>query len=159
MADVHKPEIRRKNMKAIRNHDTAIELKISDILVQLGFEFRTQVKDMPGRPDFVIDKYHKIIFTHGCFWHHHDCYLFKVPTTRTEFWLEKIGQNVARDRKNNEELTSDGWNILLIWECAIRGRHKLSDQSISERIEEWICAGDYSAEIKTSGLHHLKNSP
>ncbi|QUJ02817.1 hypothetical protein KCP71_16880 [Salmonella enterica subsp. enterica] len=29
------------------------------------------------------------IFTHGCFWHHHHCYLFKVPATRTAFWLEK----------------------------------------------------------------------
>ena len=40
-----------------------------------------------------------MIFTHGCFWHHHHCYLFKVPATRTEFWLEKIGKNVERDRQ------------------------------------------------------------
>ncbi|AUQ23961.1 very short patch repair endonuclease [Dickeya zeae] len=157
MADVHKPEIRRKNMKAIGNHDTAIELKISSILAQLGFEFRTQVKNMPGKPDFVIDEYRKVIFTHGCFWHHHNCHLFKVPATRTEFWLKKINQNVTRDKENNQKLISDGWSILLIWECAIRGRYKLSEQDISERIEEWVCAGDYSAEINISGLHHLKD--
>ncbi|MCV9880616.1 very short patch repair endonuclease [Brenneria izbisi] len=153
MADVHNPSIRSKNMKAIRNHDTAIEIKLTTILEDLGFEFRTQVKDLPGRPDFVIDEYRKIIFTHGCFWHRHECYLFKVPATRTGFWMKKIGQNVSRDKNICEKLRSDGWHIMVIWECAIKGRLKLSVQELSERVEEWICAGSDSVEIDTKGIH------
>ncbi|MFP1778927.1 very short patch repair endonuclease [Lonsdalea quercina] len=153
MADVHNPSVRRKNMKAIRNHDTAIEIKLATILDNLGFEFRTQVKDLSGNPDFVIDKYRKIIFTHGCFWHRHECYLFKVPATRTEFWIEKIGRNVARDKNICEKLKNDGWHIMIIWECAIKGRHRLSVQELSERVEEWVCAGSDSVEIDTKGIH------
>ncbi|WJV63005.1 DNA mismatch endonuclease Vsr [Pectobacteriaceae bacterium C52] len=154
MADVHNSETRSKNMKAIRNHGTAIEIELSSILVDLGVNFQTQVKELPGRPDFVIDEYRKIIFTHGCFWHHHNCYLFKVPATRTEFWVGKIGQNAARDQLINQKLKNDGWHILIIWECAIKGRLKLSRQELSDRIEEWICAGNNSAEIDTTGIHN-----
>lgn len=111
------------------------------------------MKDLSGKPDFVIDKYRKIIFTHGCFWHRHECYLFKVPATRTEFWIEKIGRNVARDKNICEKLKNDGWHIMIIWECAITGRHRLSVQELSERVEEWVCAGSNSVEIDTKGIH------
>lgn len=154
MADVHNIATRRKNMRAIRNHDTAIEIVLSGILLDLGFSFLTQVKTLPGKPDFVIDEYKKIIFTHGCFWHQHNCYLFKTPSTRTEFWLEKTSKNYHRDQLVNEKLKADGWNILVIWECAIRGRLKLARQELSDRVEEWVCAGTYSAEIDTTGIHN-----
>ena len=153
MADVHNPSVRSKNMKAIRNHDTAIEIKLASILENLGIDFRTQVKSLPGRPDFVIDEYRKIIFTHGCFWHQHNCYLFKIPATRTEFWMEKVGQNVSRDKEVCKKLRSDNWSIMVIWECAIKGKHKLSTQELSERVEEWICAGNHSVDIDTKGIH------
>ncbi|MFW5408873.1 very short patch repair endonuclease [Pectobacterium brasiliense] len=153
MTDVHNPAIRTKNMKAIRNRDTAIEIKLATILENLGFDFRTQVKDLPGKPDFVIDEYRKIIFTHGCFWHHHQCHLFKAPATRTEFWMNKIGQNESRDKSVCEKLRNDGWCVMVIWECAIKGKYKLSAQELSERIEEWVCAGSYSVDIDTKGIH------
>ncbi|MDY4317032.1 DNA mismatch endonuclease Vsr [Pectobacterium actinidiae] len=154
MADIHNSAIRSKNMKAIRNCDTAIEVKLEKILEDLGLKFRKQVKDLPGRPDFVIDEYKKIIFTHGCFWHHHECYLFKIPATRTEFWMEKIGKNVTRDNNTHKELKNENWHIMIIWECAIKGKHRLSIQDLSERIEEWICAGSGSVEIDTKGIHN-----
>lgn len=153
MADVHNPTVRSKNMKAIRSCDTAIETKLASILSSLGFSFRTQAKDLPGTPDFVIDEYRKIVFTHGCFWHHHGCYLFKVPATRTDFWMEKIGRNVSRDKETCKKLRSDGWHIMIIWECAIKGRQKLSIPELAQRIEEWICAGNNSVEIDIRGIH------
>ncbi len=96
MTDVHDKATRSKNMRAIGTRDTAIEKRLAGLLTQAGFDFRVQDPALAGRPDFVIDAYRCIIFTHGCFWHHHDCYLFKVPATRTDFWLEKIGKNVER---------------------------------------------------------------
>ncbi|MDE9457925.1 very short patch repair endonuclease [Xenorhabdus bovienii] len=153
MADVHLPAARSNNMKAIRNQGTTIEIKLAAILDNLGLDFRKQVKELAGKPDFVIDKYRKIIFTNGCFWHQHKCYLFKTPTTRTEFWIEKIRQNALRDKNVHKKLKNDGWNIMVVWECAMRGKFKLSTQELSERIEEWICAGDDSVEIDTKGIH------
>ncbi len=153
--DVHNKATRSKNMRAIGTRDTAIEKRLAALLEPAGFTFTVQDATLPGRPDFVLTDYRCVIFTHGCFWHHHDCYLFKVPATRTAFWLEKIGKNVERDKRDVLRLKEQGWRVLIIWECALRGREKLSDNALSERLEEWICGGGECAQIDTLGIHPL----
>ncbi|WP_297121496.1 very short patch repair endonuclease [uncultured Enterobacter sp.] len=153
MTDVHNKATRSKNMRAIGTRDTAIEKRLAGLLTQAGFTYRVQDKALAGRPDFVVDDYRCIIFTHGCFWHHHDCYLFKVPATRTNFWLEKIGKNVARDARDTAALIAQGWRVLVVWECALRGKLKLKDAALAERLEEWICGGGQAAQIDTQGIH------
>ncbi|HGY5078998.1 very short patch repair endonuclease [Citrobacter freundii] len=155
MADVHDKATRSKNMRAIATRDTAIEKRLVSVLTEQGVTFRVQDAALPGRPDFVVDDYQCVIFTHGCFWHHHECYLFKTPATRTQFWLAKIGKNVERDARDRERLQALGWRVLIIWECAIRGRKKLSDEALSERVVEWICSGGATAQIDTQGIHLL----
>lgn len=155
MADVHNPAIRRKNMRAIGTQNTAIEQRLSGLLRVAGFSFTTQDATLPGRPDFVLEDYRCIIFTHGCFWHHHDCHLFTVPATRTDFWLEKIGKNVLRDKRDIARLVADHWRVLVVWECALRGKRKLSDAALIERLEEWICASEGCAQIDTNGISPL----
>lgn len=152
MADVHDKATRSKNMRAIATRDTAIEKRLATLLDELGLAYRVQVAELAGRPDFVLDDYQCVIFTHGCFWHHHDCYLFKVPATRTDFWLEKIGKNVERDKRDIGLLREQGWRVMVVWECALRGRLKLSAQALSERLEEWICGGGDTAQIDTRGI-------
>lgn len=153
VADVHSKAVRSKNMRAIGNRDTAIERRLAAILGELEINFSVQRADLPGRPDFVLDEARCIIFTHGCFWHRHNCYLFKVPATRTEFWLAKIAENVARDVRCIDALWALGFRILVVWECALRGRERLSDADLSERLEEWICAGDAYCQIDSHGIH------
>lgn len=155
MADVHDKATRSKNMRAIATRDTAIEKRLAGVLTEQGVTFCVQDATLPGRPDFVVNDYQCVIFTHGCFWHHHDCYLFKTPATRTEFWLEKIGKNVVRDARDREQLQTLGWRVLIIWECALRGRKKLDDEALSERVIEWICSGGGTAQIDTLGIHLL----
>ncbi|MGU3523358.1 very short patch repair endonuclease [Enterobacteriaceae bacterium C23F] len=152
MADVHNPATRSKNMRAIGTHNTAIEKRLSALLSEAGFTFTVQDASLPGKPDFVLEDQRCILFTHGCFWHHHDCYLFKVPETRTDFWLSKIGKNVERDARDIALLEAQGWRVMVVWECALRGRQKLSDTALKERLEEWICAGEVSAQIDTQGI-------
>ena len=156
MADVHDKATRSKNMRAIATRDTAIEKRLAALLQEQGMAFHVQDATLPGRPDFVVDEYRCVIFTHGCFWHHHDCYLFKVPATRTELWLNKIGKNVERDRRDMLRLRELGWRVLIVWECALRGRLKLSDAALAERLEEWICGGGPTAQIDTQGIHLLE---
>ncbi len=93
--------------------------RIAALLTGAGFTFVARIA-LPGRPDFTLPDYRCVIFTHGCFWHHHDCYLFKVPATRTAFWLDKIAGNVARDARDRQQLAEQGWRVLIIWECALR---------------------------------------
>lgn len=152
MADVHDKATRSKNMRAIATRDTAIEKWLAALLTQAGFTFRVQEASLPGRPDFLLSDYRCVIFTHGCFWHHHHCYLFKVPATRTDFWLKKIGANVQRDRRDLAMLLAQGWRVLIVWECALRGRQKLSDDALCDRLEEWICGGGNCAQIDTQGI-------
>ncbi|MCU5773253.1 DNA mismatch endonuclease Vsr [Erwiniaceae bacterium BAC15a-03b] len=153
MADVHSAAIRSKNMRAIRTQDTAIEKRLAALLDTLGFSYHMQDKSLPGRPDFVLPNHQTIIFVHGCFWHHHHCHLFKLPATRTEFWLEKINRNVARDARDSAELTAAGWQVLIVWECALRGKLRLDDEAITSRLEEWIIAGNGNAGIDYQGIH------
>ncbi|EJL84697.1 DNA mismatch endonuclease Vsr [Pantoea sp. BIGb0393] len=156
MADVHSQAIRSKNMRAIRNQDTAIEQRIALILKDRGFTYRVQDKALPGRPDFVLPSEKAIIFVHGCFWHRHHCYLFKMPATRTEFWSGKINSNVERDRRYIEQLREGGWKVLIVWECALRGKLQLADGALIERLEEWLLAATDSSEIDHQGLHHYR---
>jgi len=155
MADVHSHAVRSKNMRAIKTRDTAIERRLSALLMDLGVAFHTQDPTLTGRPDFVVPQYGCIIFTHGCFWHHHGFHLFKLPATRTAFWLQKIEGNVIRDKRARIRLQEAGWRVLIIWECALRGREKLTDAALSERLEEWLCEGTDSAEIDTRGIRRL----
>lgn len=155
MADVHNPATRSKNMRAIGTHNTAIEKRLAALLNDAGFDYTVQDATLPGRPDFVLAAYRCILLTHGCFWHHHDCYLFKVPETRTDFWLQKIGKNVERDARDIARLKEQGWRVMIIWECALRGKYKLCDTAIVERLEEWICGGEGYAQIDTQGIAAL----
>jgi DNA mismatch endonuclease (patch repair protein) len=142
MADVHNSEQRSANMRAIRHKDTNPEVKIRRLLFAQGFRFRIHVKSLPGSPDIVLPKYRVAIFVQGCFWHGHGCHLFKVPATRTEFWMGKIQSNCDRDRQNEEKLLATGWRIITVWECALKGRLKRPLNEIASMLSIWIIAQD-----------------
>lgn len=151
MADVHDKATRSKNMRAIATRDTAIEKRLAALLTQAGFTFRVQEASLPGRPDFLLSDYRCVIFTHGCFWHHHHCYLFKVPATRTDFWLKKIGANVQRDRRDGDVVSTRLAGAYCLGVRAPRAA-KLSDDALCDRLEEWICGGGNCAQIDTQGI-------
>lgn len=153
MVDVHSPAIRSKNMRAIRGRETALEKRIAVLLDAAEFTYRIQDKTLAGRPDFVIATLNSIIFTHGCFWHHHHCHLFTLPATRTAFWLDKINRNVERDKRHCAALSDAGWKVLVVWECALRGKFKLDEQAIRSRLEEWLIASRSHAELDFQGIH------
>lgn len=153
MVDVHNPAVRSKNMRAIRTRDTAIEQRIAAMLANMELAFQVQDTSLPGKPDFVLHEYRAIIFVHGCFWHHHHCHLFKLPATRTAFWQEKIDGNVVRDKRIFNALGEQGWKILVVWECALRGKNRLSEPALEQRLEEWICAAEGNGEIDETGIH------
>lgn len=125
MADVHSKEIRSYNMGRIKGKDTKPELLVRKFLFKQGFRYRLHVKDLPGKPDIVLPKYKTVIFVHGCFWHgHNGCKYYVIPKTRTEWWLNKINGNIARDLLANEQLTMGGWKIIEIWECQLNKHFK-----------------------------------
>lgn len=121
MSDVHSPEARRRNMAAIRAKDTAPELLLRRSLHAAGFRYRLHDRRLPGRPDIVLRRHRAVILVNGCFFHGHDCRYFKWPKTRAQFWRSKIAGNRDRDVRNIDRLLLDGWRVLVVWECALRG--------------------------------------
>lgn len=119
--DVLTAEQRRLNMSRIRGKDTKPEMLLRRGLHAAGLRFRLHVSDLPGRPDIVLPRYRAAILIHGCFWHGHDCKLFKLPTTRREFWTKKISGNRARDERSAEALHRAGWRVMTVWECSVKG--------------------------------------
>lgn len=91
----------------------------------LGLRYRLHAKDLPGKPDLVFSARRAVIFVQGCFWHGHDCALFRWPATRPEFWQAKLGGNIARDRRVRGQLLDRGWRVLDVWECTLKGRARL----------------------------------
>ena len=121
MADVHSKATRSYNMSRIRSKDTKPEMLVRRFLHKSGFRYRLHVKDMPGKPDIVLPKYKTVIFIHGCFWHGHEgCSKAALPTTRTEWWREKINRNIQNDKNAEAALMAANWNIITIWQCELK---------------------------------------
>ena len=121
---IHKvSEQRSRNMSAIKSKNTKPEIKVRKILHSMGYRFRLHRKDLPGSPDIVLPKYKTVIFVHGCFWHRHkNCKYASTPKTRQEFWEAKFRENINRDKLNQENLSSKGWKIIIVWECEIKDK-------------------------------------
>jgi DNA mismatch endonuclease (patch repair protein) len=120
--DVLTPEQRHYNMTRIRSKNTKPEMVVRKFLWGKGYRYRLHRKDLPGKPDIVLPKYHTVIFINGCFWHMHNCKYFVLPSTNTQFWIEKLTGNKLRDKNNLKKFRESGWNYIIIWEC------KLSDK-------------------------------
>jgi DNA mismatch endonuclease (patch repair protein) len=144
MADVVDTATRSRMMAGIRAKDTAPELQIRRNLHRLGFRFRLHDKRLPGKPDLVLPKHGTVIFVHGCFWHGHNCPVFKWPATRTEFWRSKIGRNRENDEHNIKALREMGWRICVVWECSVR---KSGGDVLAVRIAQWLAGTSRTLEI------------
>ena len=126
--DIISPERRSALMSRIKGKDTKIELEVRRGLHALGMRYRLgdrykrRGSKLPGRPDIVLPKYRTVVFVHGCFWHRHDCHLYRQPKTRAEFWKAKTDANQERDARKEAELLARGWKVETIWECQLRGK-------------------------------------
>ena len=147
MVDVHNKTTRSRNMAAIKAQNTKPELWLRKHLHAAGFRYRINAKELPGKPDLVFPKYKAVIFVHGCFWHAHGCHLFKWPSTRTEFWKDKLNSNKHRDKLQIASLEEKGWRVLIVWECAIKGKTRVPDTELLKRISSWLKDNSPSAAI------------
>jgi DNA mismatch endonuclease, patch repair protein len=150
MADILTPEQRRLNMSRIRGKNTKPELLLRHGLHARGLRYRLHHKDLPGRPDMVFPRYRAAVLVHGCFWHGHDCPLFKLPATRREFWAAKIEGNRTRDARDLRRLAAAGWRILMVWECALKGPTRLPVDAVLAEIVAWLRTDEPTRTIQGS---------
>lgn len=106
-------------MGRVRATGTKPEMVVRRMVHAMGFRYRLHGK-LPGRPDLVFASRKKVVFVHGCFWHHHQgCKLARIPKSRVDFWTNKLDGNKIRDDRVAEELERMGWEVLVVWECEL----------------------------------------
>jgi DNA mismatch endonuclease (patch repair protein) len=133
-SDVFSPEKRSSVMRTIGRRDTRPEMQLRRLLSAHGFRYRLKRPDLPFSPDIVFPSARLAVFVHGCFWHGHDCHLFRWPRSNAGFWRTKIERNVQRDLRVEDELLTLGWRSLTVWECAFRGRCRLNPAAVASAV-------------------------
>jgi DNA mismatch endonuclease (patch repair protein) len=125
-------------MQAVKSKDTAPEMAVRRLAHRMGYRFRLHRKDLPGKPDLVFPRLHKVLFVHGCFWHGHDCARgARVPVQNRAYWTNKIARNQHRDKTAQASLRALGWNVLVIWECETR-----NEDALRKRIDVFLFNAD-----------------
>lgn len=112
-----------KSKRANRAKNTLPELRFRSSLWQLGYRFRANVDDLPGKPDVVFATERVAVFCDGDFWHGRDWNSRRRKLAKghnADYWLAKIKANMQRDRRNTRVLERGGWRVVRIWEGTIR---------------------------------------
>lgn len=147
VTDIVDQNTRSRMMSGIRSKHTRLERVVRSGLHRLGFRFRLHVRALPGTPDLVLPRYRAAVFVSGCFWHGHDCELFRWPGTRREFWRKKIGANRHRDARNLGSCRREGWRVLVVRECAMRGSAARPVETVVSEIAGWLRSESTWGEI------------
>ena len=97
------------------------ETELAKALWHEGFRYRKNYTKLPGSPDIAITKYKVAVFVDGEFWHGENWEERKTKLkSNREYWIEKIEENIARDKKNDKLLQEMGWIPIHFWEKEIK---------------------------------------
>ncbi|HWA03947.1 MAG TPA: very short patch repair endonuclease [Rhizomicrobium sp.] len=113
------PQRRSWLMSRVKGRNTTPERAVRSIVHRLGYRFRLNRRDLPGKPDIVFGPRKKVVFVHGCFWHGHGCAKGRLPKSNEGFWRDKIVANRKRDARQLKDLHALGWKTLVIWQCEL----------------------------------------
>lgn len=107
-------------MANIRLKEGKAERRLAKALWNLGFRYRKNYKKLPGSPDIAILRYHIAVFVDGEFWHGKDWeHRRQRLKNNREYWIEKIEENISRDKRNDMLLMNMGWIPIHFWEQEI----------------------------------------
>jgi DNA mismatch endonuclease, patch repair protein len=121
MTDRVSQKRRSEIMSLVKSKDTKPETAIRQRLYRLGYRYRANRKDLPGKPDLVFSRLRKVVFVHGCFWHGHDnCSYGRLPKSNLDYWRPKLERNKERDAENIQCLLEMGWEVAVVWQCELK---------------------------------------
>lgn len=130
------PEQRHKNMQAVKNKDSEIEILLRQELWQRGLRYRKNVRNVFGHPDIVFIGKKVAVFCDSEFWHGFDWENKKNDIkSRRDFWIPKIERNIQRDQKVTEYLQGEGWLVLRFWGKEIKKHPKECADTIQKCLE------------------------
>ncbi len=105
--------------RANRSRGTKPELALRKALWRAGLRYRLHDSLVRGRPDIVNRRKRVAIFVDGDFWHGRDWRSRRrklAAGSNSAYWLGKIGSNRARDLRVTQQLRSEGWTVIRVWE-------------------------------------------
>jgi DNA mismatch endonuclease (patch repair protein) len=109
-------EKRSYTMSRIRSKNTSIELLLQKALWHAGVRYRKNYSKVPGHPDIAITKHKVAVFCDGEFWHGKDWGEKRDKfKSNSDYWIQKIERNMARDKKCSAELEALGWTVVRFW--------------------------------------------
>ena len=93
------------------------ETLLAKKLWHLGYRYRLNYRKLEGSPDIAITRLKIAIFVDGEFWHGQNWEVRKQKLrSNRDYWIEKIEENMARDRRNDTHLAEQGWQVIRFWE-------------------------------------------
>lgn len=129
--DIMSPEKRSRLMSRVRSRDTGPEMLLRRALWSAGYRYRLGHRlKLPGKPDLVFPRARLAVYVDGCFWHACPEHATQ-PTTRSEWWREKIQGNVSRDRRVDAQMAELGWTVMRFWEHEVENDVDLVVQKIA----------------------------
>jgi len=157
MTDIVTPTVRSRMMSAIKGRNTKPELLVRKRLFARGLRYSLHSSSLPGKPDLVFRRYNAVVFVHGCFWHGHECHLFKWPKSNPTFWRNKINRNRTVDIRTLKQLRTLGWRTMTVWECAVRGVPEQRLDVVADRLKRWI-QGERLSGVISGGRHATRTT-
>lgn len=140
---------RSRLMARVRQHGTAAEVAVREVVHRCGRRFRTRARDLPGTPDIVNRTKRWAVFVNGCFWHAHaGCSRSTIPKNNRAFWRKKFADNKRRDRQKKERLGELGYSVLTVWEC------ELEDLAVLEqKVRAFLTAAEARSLVHDRSKH------
>lgn len=140
-------ETRSRIMASVGQKNTGPETALRRALHAVGLRYRLHDRNLPGSPDLVLPRFRAVIFVHGCYWHSHGCYKSTVPKSRREFWQNKFETNRERDSRNVRLLRDQGWRVLTVWECMLKGKAAEPAEVVAEAAKAWLESDESFREL------------
>jgi DNA mismatch endonuclease (patch repair protein) len=121
MSDRHTKEQRKRNMQAVKNKDSLIEITLRKALWEKGYRYRIHYNKIPGKPDIVFVRQKVAVFCDSEFWHGKNWSKKKHDFKSNQaFWHPKIERNIQRDKEINKQLEELGWTVIRFWGADIK---------------------------------------
>ena len=120
------PAITYKIMSSVKSKNTRPEIALRKALWHQGLRFRVNFKELPGKPDVVFTRVKVAVFCDGDYWHGHNWALRGLKDLNeelagySEFWANKIYNNVQHDKMIDCQLKNMGWHVVRVWESDIK---------------------------------------
>ena len=126
------PETRKRMSKVCLKNGKA-ETILAKKIWHKGYRYRKNYKKLPGSPDIAIQRYNIAVFVDGEFWHGENWEERKSRLrSNREYWIEKIEENMARDKRVDAQLQELGWIPIHFWEKQVL---KNTDECLNVIIE------------------------